>query len=119
MRDAYMDSRELLKAKREYLIGILTDVIDDYELWKAERKLQTTEYDFNRGMVVHMEYIDKIYTKLLKDGSLAMKELWFYLYPLYRISTLRVYEKMGRINRFLNSGKKRRRKPKGFVYGKG
>jgi hypothetical protein len=113
-----MDSQELLKAKREYLIGILTDVIDDYELYEAERKLQTTEDDFECGMVEHMEYIDMIYKKLLEDGSLAMKELWLYLYPLYRVSTLRVYEKMGRINQFLNSGTKRRGKPKGFVYGK-
>jgi hypothetical protein len=113
-----MDSQELLNERREYLTGILTDIIDDYDLWKVERKLKTSEDDFESGQVIKMEYIDMIYQKLLNEGTLSMKELWFYLYPLYRVSTLRVYEKMGRINRYLNSGKKRRRKPKGFVWGK-
>jgi hypothetical protein len=113
-----MDSGKLLNEKREYLTGILTGIIDGYDLWKVERELKTNEDDFESGQFIKMEYIDKIYCKLLEDGTLSMQELWFYLYKLYRVSTLRVYEKMGRINRYLNSGKKRRGKPKGFVWGK-
>jgi hypothetical protein len=70
------------------------------------------------GNVVRMEYIDMIYTKLETTNIFSFYELCLYLYPLERVSTLRVYEKMGRINLFLNSGKKKQKKWKGFVYGK-
>jgi hypothetical protein len=61
-----------------------------------------------------MEYIDKIYRKL--DGILLEDDLWFYCYKLKWISTLRIYEKMGKINRYLNGGKKKIKKYKGFIF---
>lgn len=85
------------------IIFVLTETIDDNELLKLERKLETTEYDFEKGMVVRMEYIDMIYRKL--TGILSQEELWFYLYDLKWVSTLRIYDKIGKINRMLNRGK--------------
>jgi hypothetical protein len=87
---------------KNYLISVLTETINNYELRKVERKLKTTEYDMETGTVVKMEYVDMIYRKLENTGLFTFDELCFYLYRLYRVSTLRIYEKIGKINRVLN-----------------
>jgi hypothetical protein len=101
-----MDSGKLLNEKQKIITGILLEEVNDKDLRKAERKLKTTEYDFeDLGMVCKMEYIDKIYRKL--QGIFSNEDLWFYLYKLKWVSTLRIYEKMEKINRYLNGGKKK------------
>jgi hypothetical protein len=102
---------------KNYLITVLTETISDYDLWKAERKLKTTEYDFENGRAVKMEYIDMIYRRLENTGLFTFEELCFYLYKLETVSTLRIYDKIGKINRVLNR-KRITVKDKGFIYEK-
>jgi hypothetical protein len=95
---------EISETRREYIIYILGEEIDDYHLWRVERKLKTTEEEAETGMVVKMEYIDKIYRKI--KGLIPEEELHFYLYKLKRVSTLRIIEKLGRINQLLYAEKR-------------
>jgi hypothetical protein len=96
---------EISETRRKCIKFILEEVIDDYHLWRVERKLKTTEEETEEtGMVCKMEYIDKIYRKL--KGIIPDNDLYFYMYNLKRVSTLRIMEKLRRINQLLYAEKK-------------
>jgi chromosome condensin MukBEF MukE localization factor len=94
-----------MSSKKRYVIaGILSEDLSG-NIREIERRLKVYSYDMEYGNCYHMELVNKIYERLLKEGLFTEKELWRLLYNLEHEHTIIVYYKNGLINQYLNKGK--------------